>query len=161
MIRAILACDMQLGIGKDGSLPWPKNKEDLLWFKRSTENSIVVMGRNTWDDPNMPKPLPNRYNIVISDRELDALGAQPNVLVPRQSAKKVIKSITEDVWVIGGGKLFEELWDTIDEVWVSFISGAYTCDTFAPSLKTFDLFYREIDLDKQLDIRKYRRCDNT
>jgi dihydrofolate reductase len=44
IIKAILACDEQWGIGKDGDLPWPRNPADLKWFKESTLNDTVVMG---------------------------------------------------------------------------------------------------------------------
>ena len=33
MIRAILACDDEMGIGRNGDLPWPHNPADLKWFK--------------------------------------------------------------------------------------------------------------------------------
>jgi dihydrofolate reductase len=66
MIAAILASTNTGGIGLNGTLPWPKHSEDLKWFKEHTSNQIVVMGRKTWDDPMMPKPLPNRINCVVS-----------------------------------------------------------------------------------------------
>ena len=49
IVTAILACDDEWGIGKDGELPWPKNSADLKWFKSTTLNCAVVMGRGTWD----------------------------------------------------------------------------------------------------------------
>ena len=48
-VKAILACDADWGIGKDGNLPWPHNPADLKWFKQSTLNHTVVMGKATWD----------------------------------------------------------------------------------------------------------------
>ena len=63
-IKAILACDADWGIGKDGDLPWPHNPADLKWFKQSTLNHTVVMGKATWDS--LPvKPLPNRVNVLF------------------------------------------------------------------------------------------------
>ena len=65
MIRAILACDENWGIGKSGALPWPHNPADLKWFKASTLNHTIVMGKATWDS--LPvKPLSNRVNVVVS-----------------------------------------------------------------------------------------------
>jgi len=63
------------GIGKDGKLPW-NIPEDMTHFKHITkpkENdkttfSIVIMGRKTWDSiPEKFKPLPNRYNVILSN----------------------------------------------------------------------------------------------
>ena len=65
MIKAILACDDEWGIGKNGDLPWPHNPADLRWFKNNTLNSVVVMGKSTWDS--LPrKPLPNRENLIVT-----------------------------------------------------------------------------------------------
>ena len=44
MIKAIMAVDDKGGISKGSSMPWPKNLNDLKWFKKNTENHIVVMG---------------------------------------------------------------------------------------------------------------------
>ena len=68
-VKAILACDADWGIGKDGNLPWPHNPADLKWFKQSTLNHTVVMGKATWDS--LPvKPLPNRVNVVVSSSDI-------------------------------------------------------------------------------------------
>ena len=65
MIKAILACDDEWGIGKDGDLPWPHNPADLKWFKKNTLNCMVIMGKSTWDS--LPrKPLPNRENMIVT-----------------------------------------------------------------------------------------------
>mgnify|MGYP003323142260 CR=1 FL=1 len=69
MIKAILACDEDWGIGKDGNLPWPHNPEDLKWFKKNTLNQVVVMGSKTWNDPFMPTPLKHRENILITSKD--------------------------------------------------------------------------------------------
>ena len=63
-IHLILAQDENGGIGINGKLPWHIS-EDLKNFKSITNNSIIIMGRKTWDS--LPfKPLPNRRNIVFS-----------------------------------------------------------------------------------------------
>ena len=64
-MKAILAADADWGIGKDGTMPWPHNSDDLKWFKECTIDSTVIMGRKTWDS--LPfKPLSDRQNIIIS-----------------------------------------------------------------------------------------------
>ena len=68
MLKAIMAVDDQGGVSKSGSMPWPKNSNDLKWFKQNTLNSLVIMGRLTWIDPMMPKPLKNRVNILITNK---------------------------------------------------------------------------------------------
>src|SRR6056297_2869461 len=108
MIRAILACDEDWGIGKNGDLPWPHNPADLKWFKQCTDGGVVVMGRKTWES--LPrKPLPNRMNYVItSDPDIE-----PGYY-GRFSSKDIgraIRSIIQyrmtpepDIWIIGGAQ---------------------------------------------------------
>ena len=57
MIKAIMAIDDEGGISRNGSMPWPKNSEDLKQFKNLTVNNVVIMGKLTWIDPYMPTPL--------------------------------------------------------------------------------------------------------
>ena len=57
MIKAIMATDDKGGVSKGKSMPWPKNSNDLQWFKKNTLNQVVIMGRLTWEDPLIPTPL--------------------------------------------------------------------------------------------------------
>ena len=131
MIKAILACDDDWGIGRDGSLPWPHNPADLAWFKENTLNSSVVMGRATWESKGMPKPLPKRHNVVVSS----SMREQDGVEVVRPDIYKsriVTMNMTDNVWIIGGAQLITGSLDIIDEIWLSRIQGTYNCDTFLP-----------------------------
>ena len=68
MIKAIMAVDDEGGVSKNGSMPWPKNIEDLENFKRKTSNNVVIMGRLTWIDPKMPSPLKDRINVLVTSK---------------------------------------------------------------------------------------------
>jgi dihydrofolate reductase len=130
MIKAILACDDDWGIGKGGTLPWPNNANDLAWFKENTLNDVVVMGRRTWES--LPvKPLPNRKNIVVSN----TIKPQTGIEVVRSDIYKSridTLSKTDNVWIIGGCHLIENSLPIIDEFWLSRISGTYDCEIFLP-----------------------------
>jgi dihydrofolate reductase len=131
MIRAILACDENYGIGKNGDLPWPHNPADLKWFKECTVGGVVAMGKRTWDS--LPtKPLPNRNNVVITSSEMDRQG--PYHFLTFDQAPSHLKSMAklQDVWVIGGAQLVHGLYPIIEEFWLSRIQGTYDCDTFLP-----------------------------
>lgn len=163
MIRAILACDEDWGIGKDGDLPWPHNPADLKWFKQCTDGGVVVMGRKTWES--LPrKPLPNRMNYVIT--------SDPNIepgYYGRFSSKDIGRAIRStiqyrmipepDIWIIGGAQLVESCLKIIDEIWLSRIQGTYDCDTFLPRNiieTTYELFSSEWEGDVYVDKwRKY------
>jgi len=129
-VKAILACDSDWGIGKDGGLPWPHNPADLKWFKQSTLNHTVVMGKATWDS--LPvKPLPNRVNVVVSSSDILA---KVDVLSISDLRRRLSSMDSDqDVWIIGGARLIESMMDYIDEFHLSQINGTYNCDTFLPS----------------------------
>lgn len=155
MIRAIFACDREGGIGKAGTLPWKHNSEDLKWFRGCTDGDVVIMGRRTWNDPKMPKPLPNRYNVVITSQRIDA---GPNVVFKDEAtAIRHVEKFEQDVWVIGGKHTFDLLMHLCEEVWISRINGIYDCDTRISDLVDFELYFKSYDVDKNLRIEKYRR----
>jgi dihydrofolate reductase len=142
MIRVILAHDSFWGIGKDGDLPWPKNKDDLKWFKDTTMGGVVVMGKNTWDSlPEKSKPLPGRNNIVVTSSIKDKDG--PYHFLTLEQAKTHILSMSklQNVWIIGGAQLVESCLDITDELLLNDVGGVYDCDTFLPKQKITELFH--------------------
>lgn len=133
MIRVILACDENWGIGKDGGLPWPHNSADMKWFKDTTTGCVIAMGKSTWDS--LPiKPLPNRNNIVVTSSEQDKdKGGYHYIKFDKAATELTNMNKLQDVWIIGGAKLVMGLFSIIDEFHLSRIRGSYDCDTFLPS----------------------------
>ena len=137
MFKAIMAVDERGGISKGGSMPWPKNSADLKWFKKNTLNSVVIMGRLTWDDPFMPTPLKNRINILVTSKSTDLFpGADRYISGDLINIIKNINSEYEnrdilknkDVFIIGGANLIFQVFDIIDIFLITHIKGVYNCD---------------------------------
>jgi len=59
----VAAMSLNRVIGRDGGIPWHL-PEDFKWFKKLTTGHFVLMGRKTFDS--LPRPLPNRTNIVLT-----------------------------------------------------------------------------------------------
>lgn len=152
MIRAIFAADERDGIGLNNTLPWPHNSEDLRWFKQSTQGAIVIMGRKTWDDPKMPKPLPNRYNIVVSSQPIEQ---GPNLVVNIKQLDKILQQVSKPIWIIGGASLLQHCLPKCKELWISRIAGDYNCDTHLPNYKNQFRLRQEIKYNS-LTIEKWR-----
>jgi len=142
MIKAILACDEQGGVSKNGTLPWPNNKKDLSWFRDNTRGHIVVMGSTTWEDPHMPRPLPKRVNVLVTSREDEYPGAHGyiNGDLNAHLRSLEIESPGLITWVIGGPNIVEQSLGVIDEFYLSRIPGDYDCDTHLPMKKIETLF---------------------
>ena len=114
-------------IGRSDTIPW-KHKEDLTFFRRLTTGGTVVMGRRTWDG--LPKrPLPNRDNVVLTNRPErgrigigDGTGGGGSVRFARlDRLDAVLRETRRPVFVIGGAKIYEALWDRIDSWWVTVV----------------------------------------
>jgi dihydrofolate reductase len=107
-------------IGCDNQLPW-RLKTDLKHFKTVTSNHVVIMGRKTFES--IGKPLPNRFNIVMSGRAQDS---SKNLFFAnsKQSALYFADLLSvmhnfQDVFVIGGGAVYDEFREVFNKVYLT------------------------------------------
>jgi len=117
MISMIWAEALDGTIGINNTIPWHV-PEDFKYFKNTTLNSTVVMGRNTWES--LPqKPLPGRRNIVLtSDDTYSAPGAETLL-----NGQEIINRSDdgEIFWIIGGGKVYEYFMPYADRIRITKI----------------------------------------
>lgn len=85
------------------------------------------MGRRTWDDPMMPKPLPDRTNVVITHRPFIMDGVQCYSDIEKAVSWNLLK---KDVWIIGGANLIMALKGQYNRILITAFNGDYNCDTF-------------------------------
>ena len=131
MIKAIMAVDDDGGVSKRGSMPWPKNSNDLKWFKKYTLNNVVIMGRLTWIDPFMPSPLKNRVNVLITNQNKTKYpGADEYISGDLIKKIKLINTKYEkqDLFIIGGPKIIDQLFALVEEFYLTRIYGKFDCD---------------------------------
>lgn len=131
MIHAIFAVDRFGGMGFNGSLPWPHNSEDLAHFKSLTLGHVVVMGRKTWDDPKLPKPLPGRTVYVATTQPLLAkFNATPvQGDIKEQLLQLEAKHPNKIIWVIGGADLLKQCDGVIDKMYITHHKYSYKADS--------------------------------
>ena len=130
MIAAVFAIDDVGGMGWKGSMPWPQNKDDMKWFKTITQGQIVVMGKRSWESPDMPKPLPGRHNVVFTNEFFD----QDDIEQIRGDVCEALKSIKQqnkkkNVFVIGGPNLLLQSKPALERVYITRVPGEYLNDT--------------------------------
>ena len=131
MIRAIMAADDKGGVSKNGSMPWPKNSSDLQWFKKHTLNNVVIMGRLTWIDPFLPTPLINRINVLATNQSHNTyLGVDEFISGDLMANVKDLseKYKEKDIYIIGGPKILDQLFESIEEFYLTRIYGNFECD---------------------------------
>lgn len=130
MITLVVAMGLNREIGVDNQLPWHLPK-DLKHFKEITSGHPIIMGRKTYES--IGKPLPNRTNIVISRKKH---WFEEGILIVG-SIKEAIKfgqKIDEDIFIIGGGNIFEQTMDIADKLEVTEIKTNIEADTFFPKI---------------------------
>lgn len=138
MITALFAVDEKSGMGKDGALPWPFNKDDMLWFKNKTQGHVVVMGRKTWESADMPKPLPKRHNVVFTNNFFESTVEQIHGNVCEGLTYIESQHPNQEIFVIGGANLLTQSAPVIKKAYITKISGDYNCDTFINLSKFLD-----------------------
>lgn len=135
MISAIVSMDENNGIGFNGQL-LEKIPEDLRRFKLLTQEKIVVMGRKTWDS--LPKkPLPDRLNIIISNKIkiIDTLTISMSIEEIKSRLKHALKDQDEEWFIIGGGQIYNELFPFCDRIYITKIYKKYeNVDTYFPNI---------------------------
>jgi len=164
MICTIFATDQVGTFGNRGTLPWPVHREDMDWFREHTLNQIVVMGRNTWDDPKLKKPFPDRTNYVISNKPLTGYKSVRRI---HGDVKKQIKDIqilfpTKNIFILGGPNLIMECKDLIDFAYITHRKGAAFSDVRI-DLKHFmtgmSITSSRPSTDKMLNFSIYKNVD--
>lgn len=119
-------------IGNGLKIPW-HIPEDFKLFKEKTQNSIVIMGKKTWDS--LPiKPLPNRINIVISKQILQ----EPKAIIVNsidkafEIAKDKAKQENKPIFVMGGASIYKQTIQDAKYLYLSHVKGEFEGDIFFP-----------------------------
>lgn len=128
------------GIGKDGKLLW-HIPEDLKHFKKVTMGHPIIMGRKTYES--IGKPLPGRVNIVITRNE----DFRPEGVVVTHSLEEAIEKAQsldkEEVFVIGGGQIYEQAIGVADKLYLTLIDDQKEADVFFPRYAEFKEIFHE------------------
>lgn len=134
-VNHIVATDLDGCIGKDNKLMW-YIPADLKRFKSLTEGGVVVMGRKTFESLGC-KPLPNRFNIVISSDYYYALNCLGKGVVSYNSIDAAIARAkyeasvlgVKEVWIIGGQSIYEQTIQYVDKIVKTVVYNRFNGDT--------------------------------
>jgi dihydrofolate reductase len=126
-VRAIWAQTPSKVLGDGEDLLWHL-PEDMKFFKQTTHNQTVVMGRKTWDSlPERFRPLPNRRNVIVSRTNTAYAGAETVT-----DLKAFLTETTEDVWIIGGSQIYQAALPYTNELYITQVQLDITEGVYAP-----------------------------
>lgn len=130
MTTIVVAMGEKNEIGSGNQLLWHLPK-DLKHFKDLTSGHPIIMGRKTYES--IGKALPNRTNIVVSRKKN---WFQEGILIVGsiKEAVKFAKKIDENIFIIGGGNVYEQTMEIADRLEVTLVKANLEADTYFPKI---------------------------
>jgi dihydrofolate reductase len=137
-----------IGDSKTNDLPWPRIREDLQFFAKTTigediieGKNFVLMGRKTFESiPDNFRPLENRINGVIT-RQKDYPLEESKADFFENSLEDAIRHCreidpTKDIYIAGGGSIYHEAIEKnfVDKIIITYIAHSFIGDIFFPAI---------------------------
>jgi len=111
-----------IGNSQTNSMPWPKIKEDMKFFRTLTTGNTVIMGRRTFNS--ITKPLPNRQNVVITRQNINIEGC----VVVSSLPEAIAIASGPKIFIIGGGEIYKYGLPLAEEIYFTRIKKEYPGD---------------------------------
>ncbi|HHU73678.1 MAG TPA: dihydrofolate reductase [Clostridiales bacterium] len=132
-MNMIVAVDKNWAIGYKNDL-LVRIPADQRFFRNETINKAVIMGRKTLESFPGGKPLKQRLNVVITSNP----NYQVKDAVVVHSIEEALEAVkdfkSEDIYVIGGASIYEQMLPLCDVAHVTKIDYSYMADTYFPNL---------------------------
>lgn len=126
MFSIISAIAKNNAIGKDNDLVF-HIKEDMKFFRETTRNHTVIMGKKTWES--LPGKLKDRKNLVISHTEVeDADGT----ITDLDKYIEENKETDEEIFVIGGGSIYKYMLPYSKYLYLTEVDAEPEADIYFP-----------------------------
>ncbi|HZJ77802.1 MAG TPA: dihydrofolate reductase [Clostridia bacterium] len=158
-MNLIVAVDKNWGIGRDNKLLF-YIPADLKYFKSKTIDKVVIMGRSTFLTMPNQKPLKNRKNIILTKN----VNLQIEGAVVCNDFESLFDEIethnSEDVFVIGGESIYQQLLDYCDTAYITKIQADGNAQKFFPNLDKKD-DWEFVESSEQFEDNGYQFTYNT
>ena len=136
-MNAIAAVDANWAIGNKNRL-LTSIPADMKFFREKTMGHVVVMGRKTLESFPNGLPLKNRINIVLTANRSYKVKDAIIVHTKEELLEELKKYDSNELYVIGGGSIYEMLIPYCDTAYITKIDHVYTADTYFPNLDQMD-----------------------
>ncbi len=132
LVSSIVAVSNNNAIGKNNQIPWYL-PADLQYFKKTTLNHTVIMGRKCYQS--IGRPLPKRTNIVIT-RDPFWVATGCVVVHSLVEALETAFDLGEtEAFIIGGGEIYEQSIQYWDKLYLTTVDLEMpNADVFFPEL---------------------------
>lgn len=131
IVSAIVATAKNNVIGRDNDIPWYL-PADLQYFKRTTLDHHIIMGRKSFQS--IGRPLPKRTNVVIS-RNPFFIASNCMIAASVEEALSIALDNGEtEAFIIGGGEIYALSQAYWDRVYLTEVDLEVEGDVFFPAL---------------------------
>ena len=127
------------------------SKEDMKYFKNTTINHNIVLGRKTLES--IPKLLNKRTHLVLTTSIIN----NPNIITFNNinTLLKYIDTIDEEVFVIGGASIYKQFIDYAYKLYLTEVNQEYEANAYFPNFNKDD-YYKQLIFENN-DKPKYKR----
>ena len=155
-IKMIACIGRNNELGVKNQLIW-RFREDMQFFRKYTEDKVVVMGRKTYDS--LPhKPLPNRENVVITHNPYCIQDKDVIVCTGIDEVFELYGETEDSVIIIGGETIYRQFLPYATELVLTEVnSDEPSADTFFPQFRNNFVKEKELLKTNGFVINKYVR----
>ncbi|GAB5553685.1 MAG: dihydrofolate reductase DfrA [Saprospiraceae bacterium] len=131
LVSAIVAVAKNRVIGRDNDIPWYLST-DLKFFKRTTLEHHVIMGRKSFQS--IGKPLPKRTNIIITTNPFFIASGCITTHSIEEALETAYDNGEEEVFIIGGAQIYELSLPYLDKLYYTEVDAEPEGDVLFPDL---------------------------
>ncbi|MDA8018186.1 MAG: dihydrofolate reductase [Thermoanaerobaculia bacterium] len=133
IVIAAVGCGNRV-IGRDGGLPW-NIPDEYQQFLEHIRGHTVIMGRISWEI--FGEDLTSARHIVLTRNPRKVRNA---ITVPsfEQALERAEAIGSRRTFVAGGASVYEEALSEADALYLSYVKGEYSGDTFFPDFDPAD-----------------------
>lgn len=118
-------------IGSHGGIPWQgEMPADMQRFRSLTEGHIIILGQRTFSE--FLEPLANRKHVVLTYGNQKSNEGVTYVRSIDEALE--FDSEDEEVFVIGGGKIFAQMLPYCQKIYLTVVHNKFYGDSFFPSI---------------------------
>lgn len=147
MIRMLAAIDSSRGLAKEGQIPWDIPRDQKRYKSlMATKGGNVLVGKTTYLQM---RGLLDNLNVYLATKEAMDIPGLNKVT----NLEDFLSGYKGELWILGGGSIFNTSIKYADELILTEINGDYQCDIFFPEYQSN---FEEISREGPLEENGYR-----
>ena len=131
IVSAIVAATENHIIGSNNEIPWYLS-EDFKFFKRTTLNHHIIMGRKTFES--IGRPLPKRTNIILTTQPFYTASGCIIAHSLHEALTIADDNGETEAFIIGGGKIYDLAWQYLDKIYLTRVHTTLEGETYFPEI---------------------------